>query len=462
MLFLPNFVFPQAGNKILYDFSTNSTVYLEFDFDRKSYDTLPKPKFKRNSMIEVEVKNLNPFAIDMVVETKERFIHNQSTGFNFASMLGGMSSMVGDGLKLSVQNLPLENILSENELTSRGLKSRGDELGSQLLNINELSTNIEAMRSSLQANLLNPTLSKEEIKATLLKLSKIPVDPRLTNPDEDYFLYLLNLERAIKEDIQAANKNIQVLASEIEASDDGSVISRGETARIIYSDLEKVSKSLDMVTLSSGDNLQKIKGMHSMLEASSFEKKFDYLIEADKVNLEMKFIPSQYALENSGTSETATISTKKIELSSKGGFKVNSSVALTLVNFGANSSNYFISEDGIVGSEPNDFFTPNLSTFINFYPVISENLNFGGSFGLSVPLSGDINGINFLLGPSLFLGNTSRLSISGGIAFGPVNELTNGIQVGDQTNLRSLENFTRTVYKTGYYFGISFSLFDIK
>ena len=47
------------------------------------------------------------------------------------------------------------------------------------------------------------------------------------------------------------------------------------------------------------------------------------------------------------------------------------------------------------------------------------------------------------------------------MAYGPVTELTNGLEVGDTTDLRDLENFTRTIYDFGYYFGISFSLFDI-
>ena len=100
---------------------------------------------------------------------------------------------------------------------------------------------------------------------------------------------------------------------------------------------------------------------------------------------------------------------------------------------------------------------------INFYPFMGDNFNVGGSFGLSIPISGDenISGINFLLGPSLFFGNKSRLSVSGGLAYGPVKRLTNGLSVGDTTSFGSVDNFTKNVYDFGYYFGVSFSLFDI-
>jgi len=48
------------------------------------------------------------------------------------------------------------------------------------------------------------------------------------------------------------------------------------------------------------------------------------------------------------------------------------------------------------------------------------------------------------------------------VAYGPVNKLTNGLEVGEQTEIFDIDNYTKSVYDFGYYFGISFSLFDIK
>ena len=138
--------------------------------------------------------------------------------------------------------------------------------------------------------------------------------------------------------------------------------------------------------------------------------------------------------------------------------------ALTLNNFGSKSQDFYITDDGMIGADQNDYFAPNLSTMINFYPYTGENFNIGGSFGLSIPISGEskAKGINFLLGPSLHFGSKSRLSLSGGLAYGPVQKLTNGLEVGsDASNFFSVENFTKDVYDFGYFFGISFSLFDI-
>ena len=153
---------------------------------------------------------------------------------------------------------------------------------------------------------------------------------------------------------------------------------------------------------------------------------------------------------------------RNIKLFSKGGFKINTGVALTLNNFGSKSKNFYI-KDGEIGADNNDYFTPNLSTMINFYPYMGGSFNVGGTFGLSIPISGDSNikGVSYLLGPSLHFGTNSRLSISGGLAYGPVQKLTNGLEIGDTTYFDNTNNFTKNVYDFGYFFGISFSLFDI-
>jgi hypothetical protein len=242
-------------------------------------------------------------------------------------------------------------------------------------------------------------------------------------------------------------------------------MSRGALVERNYliSDLQNLLSSLDQSSFQTVNDLKKIQSLYSMLEASSFERTYDYLLEADKVNIELKFVQSDFAQKGSGSDNSGVLKTRNIKLYSKGGFKVNTGVALTLNNFGSKSQDFYIAEDGTIGADQNDYFTPNLSTMINFYPYTGENFNIGGSFGLSIPISGDNNvkGINFLLGPSLHFGSSSRLSVSGGLAYGPVRKLTNGLQVGDQTTFGSVDNFTKDVYDFGYFFGISFSLFDI-
>jgi hypothetical protein len=203
--------------------------------------------------------------------------------------------------------------------------------------------------------------------------------------------------------------------------------------------------------------------LYTLLEASNFEQTYDYEISADKVDIELKFVQSDFSTQIEKDDKANTLKTRHIKLYSKGGFKINTSVAFTLNNFGGNSQDYFIDQNGVIGATENDYFVPNLSTMINFYPFIGENFNIGGSFGISIPISGDnqINGVNFLFGPSLFFGTKSRISLSGGLAYGPVQQLTNGANIGDTTAFNDIDSFTKNVYDFGFYFGISFSLFDL-
>lgn len=198
------------------------------------------------------------------------------------------------------------------------------------------------------------------------------------------------------------------------------------------------------------------------MEAASFEQTYDYEIAADKVNLELKFEQSDFANKLDEEVNITTLKTRHIKLYSKGGFKINTSVALTLNNFQSKSYDYFIDENGVIGAEKNNYFIPNLSTLINFYPVISKNFNVGGCFGVSIPIAEGINGINYLFGPSLILGNKSRLALSAGAAFGPVKKLTGGLKVENTTTLNDVNNFTKNVYDFGFYFGVSFNIFNLK
>ncbi|HLT52970.1 MAG TPA: hypothetical protein VKZ97_03745, partial [Flavobacteriaceae bacterium] len=256
---------------------------------------------------------------------------------------------------------------------------------------------------------------------------------------------------------------ISALKTDLDTQANKTELSRGElvATNTTYAQLQNLMTSLNESSANTSQNLQKIKELYTTLEASSFEQTYDYTLEADKVNIELKFVQSDFAEASDSDNEQTTVKTRNLKLFSKGGFKINTSVALTLNNFGDKAKDFYINEDSVIGEDIDDAFVPNLSTMINFYPVMGENFNLGGSFGLSIPISSELKGVNFLFGPSLFLGSNSRLSISGGVAYGPVTKLTNGLEVGDETQVFDIDNYTKNVYDFGYFFGVSFSLFDL-
>jgi hypothetical protein len=460
ILFLSTFVFAQEKYRIQYDYKTDNFDYFKLNKSNKIIDTLSNPKFKRNSIIEIKLLNVNPFAVNIKTDVKEQEIHSSaSNGFNFSNLLGGISSVSGNDLKLNVTNLP-----SNDKLFRGANSSRGEKIESKFSDLNNLSVTIDALKKTLLANLTNPNLDKATILKNLVEVARINEDVRSSDPNQNFYVYIANLKKIVTEDSNAIAESIHAIKDEMESKVmDNEPVSRGElrAQNSTFNNLEMLLNKLNASSNWTTENLSKIEALYTSLEASNFEQTYDYELSADKVDIELKFIQSDFAAKLSDDSNAATLKTRRVKLLSKGGFKINTSVALTLNNFKSKSFDYFIDENGAIGSDPNDYFIPNLSTMINFYPVIGENFNLGGSFGISIPIAESMNGVNYLLGPSIILGEQSRLAISGGIAYGPVKKLINGLEVGDATDLNNVDSFTKNVYDFGFYFGISFSIFNL-
>lgn len=451
----------QERYRITYDYATEKVSYLKIDKNNVVIDTLENPKLKRNSLVELKLKNINPFAVQVQTDVKEEDLLSNGQGFNFSSLLGGINSFTGDNIDLNTSNLP-DSQMFRSEAGTRGSASAT----SNFEDLNNTITNVSALKTTLLSNLLNPNLDKETILKNLIETADAEQDVRLPSAKDNFYVYLAKVEKSIKESRSQLESNVKTMSGAVETEiANDTDLTRGElTSRnIALGDLQRLMTNLNQSTNQSLQSLEELRSLYTVLEASNFEQTYDYEISADKVNIELKFMQSDFSndIENDGTS--TTLKTRNIKLFSKGGFKINTSVAMTLNNFGSKSNDYFIDDSGVIGADKNDFYTPNLSTMINFYPYLGENFNVGGSFGLSIPISGDnnVNGINFLFGPSLFFGSDSRLSLSGGVAYGPIKKLTNGMEVGDVTPFNSTDSFTKNVYDFGYYFGVSFSLFDL-
>lgn len=451
----------QERYRIVYDYQTEKINYLLLDKNNTVIDTLNNHKLKRNSLIELKLKNVNPFAVQVQTDVQEENLIATGQGFNFSSLLGGINSFTGDKIHLNTSDLPDTNLFKL-EGGSRGIAATT----SSFEDLNNTITNVSALKTTFVSNLLNPNLDKETILNNLINTADAEQDVRLPSAHDNFYMYLAKVEKSIKDSKSNLERDINMISNEIETSTaNDETLSRGElvSRNIALADLQRLISNLSQSTDQSLQSIEELRSLYTILEASNFEQTYDYELSADKVNIELKFVQSDFSNEIDNDDSQNTLKTRNIKLFSRGGFKINTSVAMTLNNFGSKSNDYFIDEAGMVGKDQNDYFVPNLSTMINFYPFMGENFNVGGSFGLSIPISGNdnVNGINFLFGPSLFFGSKSRLSLSGGLAYGPVKKLTNGVEVGDIASFNSIDNFTKNVYDFGYYFGISFSLFDL-
>ena len=449
----------QERYRVTYDYQTEEVKYLKLDKNGNVTDTLSDSKIKRNSLVELKLQNVNPFAVQVQTDVVEEDLITSGQGFNFSSLLGGIKSFTNDDINLNTSNLPDTQIFNS-ESGTRGSASAT----SNFEDLNNTITNVSALKTTLLSNLLNPNLDKEAIMKNLVETADAEQDVRLPSAKDNFYVYLARVEKSIKDSRSQLENNINAMSNELESSMEDEEVSRGElvSRNIALADLQRLMSNLTQSTNRSLESLQELRSLYTTLEASNFEQTYDYELSADKVDIELKFVQSDFSNDLDIDDSNTTLKTRHIKLRSKGGFKINTSVAMTLNNFGSNSNKYFL-DNGVIGADKNDFFVPNLSTMINFYPFMGENFNIGGSFGLSIPISTNdsIDGVNFLFGPSMFFGSKSRLSLSGGLAYGPVKQLTNGLSVGDTTAFNNVDDFTRNVYDFGYYFGISFSLFDL-
>ena len=123
ILFFSTFLLAQEKYRVQYDYKKDNFEYFKLNKSNQIVDTLNNPKFKRNSLVEIKLLNVNPFAINIKTDVKEEEIHTSgSNGFNFSNLLGGITSVSGSDLKLNVTNLPKNNKLLQGDDSSRGAK----------------------------------------------------------------------------------------------------------------------------------------------------------------------------------------------------------------------------------------------------------------------------------------------------------------------------------------------------
>ena len=68
-------LFGQERYKVVYDFQSDNIFYYSLDEANKVRDTLERPRFKKNSTVEIEVLNVNPFAVEIIRPEKEDLLN---------------------------------------------------------------------------------------------------------------------------------------------------------------------------------------------------------------------------------------------------------------------------------------------------------------------------------------------------------------------------------------------------
>ena len=166
-LLLTGLCYAQDKYRIEYDYNTETATYLSLSSTNVVQDTLIKPRIKRNSLVEIKLLNVNPFAVDVLTEVKEEDLQPAASGFNFSSLLGGISGMSGDNLGLNVS----QSSLGDPNFFTAG--SRGASVSSGVTELTNKMAAVRALDNTLKANLINPNLDKDAILANAKALARI-------------------------------------------------------------------------------------------------------------------------------------------------------------------------------------------------------------------------------------------------------------------------------------------------
>ncbi|MGB4205140.1 MAG: hypothetical protein WBJ84_05905 [Bacteroidales bacterium] len=458
-----NWLYSQKKYRVEYDYLSNQTSYLLLDKNDHVIDTMTKPIFKKNRAIQVRLKNVNPFALKVVPEFQGEKIHDvsgpklRSTGgtggvFDFSSLMGNLQGL-------------LNKLKNSSSSGTGSTSSRGEiQQSNDLDNLYDKTITIEVASQKVNVRIKDPNITKDSLILEFNSLRKNlgQADPDLVRSGaEDMYVFLNNLRHSIMNSVSNISYRIEEMKeSSLNEINQGNA-SRGMEFKKSYDTLtfSKTREELEQLSQTALKQVDILRSIYSNLEMESFEQTYDVQVDADIASLNFKFL--DHKLYDNDENEQKLVREKNIKVFLKGGVKINTGVGLSFISFGKKSKEYFVDNNGIINEEINKSFKPSTSALINFYPVLSENFNFGGIFGLAIPVSGMGSGVNYIFGPSLYFGNKNMLSISAGIALGTVDSLGNGYNVGDPFKAGNLGQFIKKRYDTGYFIGLTFNFMDL-
>lgn len=383
---------------------------------------------KRNNNVTLEVE-YNPFSSEMEFLIEEEDLHRQS------NINANILSLLQQGQELSTTDL---NFNINSDFDWQNFKVKG-------LSMNGLKKEyiqIKNIKSQIEGIIRNKNLSVGEIKAKLEDLNYHQFSNQMNDRENWNFGFnnkIIEYESflsSINESIDSIKNNSKGLSSEVNVKNEMTI-----------------SKLIEK----NASDLQLIRNV--LLEVNNTPDKFVEIIEVKKdiTKVKLRFKNIDYF---NGTSSGSYETEKVAIIKAKGGWKINNSAALILNNYNSKSKEYFVDENNIVGADDNDFYIPSIGTTVNFYPYSGRNINFGGLIGASVPLQSDFDGLNFLTGLQGIFGGKNRVSLSSGITYGPIQNLKNGLEIGD-TFTGDSNNLTRDTYDLGWFMGLSYNIINL-
>jgi len=203
------------------------------------------------------------------------------------------------------------------------------------------------------------------------------------------------------------------------------------------------------------ERLVALRTLYIILMENTFSKSYRYEASGDLMTVSVKLLAVD-SLRHQGAHNREL---PPVTVRVYGGLRMTTSVGLGFSQYFQRPNTYFI-RDSTVQSSRKDAFVPQLSSFLHFYYPRPGKISWGGSIGAGMPLSGGegLQSLAFFMGPSLVIGQNSRIILSTGLMGGRVARPSQGYQTGDRFPSDPSLFVTESAYQLGYFFSASFNL----
>lgn len=487
---------------IYYDAETSMIKYI---YDGEE---IKRPKVKKDGNIFLHVQNYNNYIYSLEVNTNNQVLQiPPGSGIGgIVSLPGGSGSFTGfggsgagdgyididgggddgDGFGFAgsensdfalFQELNLEytSILNDMVKHEKALSQVNDEVNK----IGEVREFRSFGLSEIQKIKWNPNFSPDQVKRMsyeiLNKTLEIKDTAQLTldyvikkGDDRSQLLNSLNELEKNKAAYETDIYNLGVLSEKLEDVnlDFEEFVTMKNKVTEISEDAISVQKTIisqesainEMVKSAGKNEMQKMTSIWYEYEAmNTNDFSYTYRTDAtgDRTVLGIKFTAKD-SLGNILPINKKELAPIKVPV--YGGMKINVSVGISFARYFNQPQSYFL-RDTVILSEDVDEFLPIITSFFHFYPQSAGNVSIGGNFGIGIPITSSENGqsLSFFLGPSFIFGKGQRIVLSTGVMGGRVQQLSQGLVVGDVLPPFSAVP-TNGSYQLGYFLGVSFNI----
>ena len=212
------------------------------------------------------------------------------------------------------------------------------------------------------------------------------------------------------------------------------------------------------------DALNQIEKDYLSVEEADFSFENSFIVSDKDVVLNMGYsLTDEYKKKASKDSiaggkskkQTNEVKDESVFIPVSGGVRISNSAGIGFTYLGTYRKTYYLENDSVLASSPDNRIVPVIGTFLNAYSRGLGVINIGGSFGIGVAIEETLS-INYMFGITTVIGRKERLLFSAGLVLGPVSEPTKGYYVGKQTTNADFP--TKLSYKPGIFFCVHYNI----